>query len=80
MTIRTLLRARNLAVVRATDGTYRVAGGSVYKIWFSEIESRWLCECRAGRAESLCAHRAAIIMACERENTVDTAEKREAHG
>lgn len=66
----TLAKAARLPVVRALDGSYRVAGGDVYTVWQSAVEQRLLCDCRAGAAQSACSHRIAVRLHRERNNAV----------
>jgi len=66
---RTLAKAASLAVVRATNGSYRVGGSvNVHTIYFSQMQKTWVCDCQASVHGAVCACVIAVIWAEEKRN------------
>lgn len=70
MNPRTLIRAKSLAVVRALDGTFRVAGTTdVHTVYESFVTRSLICSCKAGRSNHACAHALSVRMYRDRQQT-----------
>jgi uncharacterized metal-binding protein len=83
MSPKAMRKAYSLPVMRALDGSYRVGGQTdVYTIWFSTLENRLLCTCKAAANNADCSHRAAVQLHIARNaSTVAQAtESRIPHG
>ncbi len=68
---RTLARASSLAVVRATNGSYRVGGSvDVHTIYFSQMQKTWVCDCQASVHGAVCCHAIAVVLTEEKRNGI----------
>jgi len=68
---RTLAKAASLAVVRATNNSYRVGGSAdVHTIYFSQMQKKWVCDCQASVHGAVCAHAIAVVWAEEKRNGI----------
>jgi len=68
---RTLAKAASLAVVRATNGSYRVGGSvDVHTIYFSQMQKTWVCDCQASMNGAVCAHAVSVVWAEEKRNGI----------
>lgn len=68
---RTLAKAASLAVVRATNGSYRVGGSvDVHTIYFSQMQKKWVCDCQASMHGVVCRHVISVVWAEEKRNGI----------